>query len=84
MANKKLNSKKQLLKFENELNDLLSKYDLLPEDGKLHLMTSKMSYAANSFKKCKPECLMRKKVELPDGTIRIITWCDPICQDEQN
>jgi hypothetical protein len=81
MAKNKLNSKKQLVAFQQELNDLLNKYDMLPEDGKLHLITSKMNLSATNFLRCKPECLMKKIVELPDGSIKIITWCDPLCQN---
>ena len=80
MANRKLSTKKQFVAFQQELNDLLNKFDLLPEDGKLHLITSKMDFSADNISNCKPECLMRKKVQLPNGSIKIITWCDPLCQ----
>lgn len=80
MANKNLSTQKQFVAFHQEFNDLLNKYDLLPEDGKLHLITSKMSFSASNFSNCKPECLMTKTVELPDGSTKIMTWCDPLCE----
>lgn len=79
MKNKKLSSKKQVAAFQKELNDLLNKYDLSPEDGKLHLLTSKINFNANNFLNCKPECQMTKVVTLPNGQTTIMTFCDPNC-----
>ena len=79
MANSKLNTKEHFVAFHNEMNDLLNKYDLLPEDGKFHLITSKMNYLTNNLN-CKPECIMTKVVTLPNGHTTLLTFCDPDCE----
>jgi len=55
--NKHFSSKRQVLAFHRELNDLLSKYDLHSKDGKLHLITSKLNFL-NNCSNCPPKCCM--------------------------
>lgn len=75
----KITTKKKVVAFHQELNDLLNKYDLLPEDGKLNLITSQMNFSANNLVHCPPGCLMTKIVTLPNGQKTIMTFCDPNC-----
>jgi hypothetical protein len=75
--NKHVMSKRQVLTFHKELNDLLSKYDLHSEDGKLHLITSKLNFSNNCD--CAPECCMTRVVKLPNGQTTVMTFCVPNC-----
>jgi hypothetical protein len=79
MADSKFKTKKQVVSFNKELNDLLGKYDLLPQDGKVHLITSKVNFSATALLNCKKECQMTKVVTLPNGHTTVITFCDPDC-----
>ncbi|MTH15819.1 hypothetical protein [Flavobacterium sp. LC2016-01] len=75
----KITTKKKVVAFHQELSDLLSKYNLLPEDGKLNLITSQINFSANNLLNCPPECQMTKVVTLPNGQTTIMTFCDPNC-----
>lgn len=78
MATKKLKTKEQVLAFHQELNQLLSKFDLHSEDGKMHLITSKLNFSHNCSN-CPPECCMTKVVTLPNGQTTVMTFCSPHC-----
>ncbi len=81
MAKHKLSTKKQLATFRQELNELLFKYDLFPNDEEIKLSTDKVIFSASDLSNCKPACVMKKKIRHPDGTIEIKTWCDKKCQE---
>jgi hypothetical protein len=78
MANNRLR-KKQIVAFHQELDDLLNRYDLLPEDRKLHLITSKMNFSAGGCLNCQPQCCMTKIVTLRNGHTTVMRFCDPDC-----
>lgn len=75
----KITTKKKVEAFHQELNDLLNKYNLLPEDGKLNLITSQINFSANNLLDCPKRCRMTRVVELPNGQTTIMTFCDPNC-----
>lgn len=80
MKNKKLSTKKKVASFQKDLNDLLLKYDISPEDGRLHLLTSKINFNAINVLDCPPQCQMTRVVTLPNGQTTILRFCDPKCQ----
>ena len=61
--------------FHDELSDLLNKYNLFPDDGKILLATSQMTFRADDIRDCKPECIMRTPVKHPNGTTTYDVWC---------
>jgi hypothetical protein len=79
MKKNRLSTKKRVIAFNQELNDLLNKYNVLPEDGKLNLITTSMNFSANNLLNCRPECQITKVVTLPNGHTTVMTFCDPNC-----
>jgi hypothetical protein len=73
MADKK--SSELISAFHSDLADLLKKYDVHPEDGKVLLVTSDLTFKSGGITGCKPECIMHTPVKHPDGTTTWTVWC---------